>query len=198
MHSGRVPGTYEIWYAWRCKIQSENIKMKLEKKLPNLFIDGCDCTGKTSVIKELIKLEPQYRVRKCSARDTPEEARKEYEMGIIEANSTGGLIYDRFMWGEVVYSPLMRGYTPDYIHLYERKMQPHNILIFLTAEHDIIKHRFDGQFISANDIPFVDEAYHDQYVISQIQNKFIFDTSDITPERLAYKIKAEIIDKYRW
>jgi len=63
------------------------------------------------------------------------------------------LICDRFHLGEMVYPPLYRGYHVDYQHRLENMMPKNTILVLLSAHHNLIKDRFEGEdYLKGNDI----------------------------------------------
>jgi hypothetical protein len=165
----------------------------------NLIFGGCDCVGKSSIIKELIKLEPKYEVIKRNAPKDKERARLQYHLDVDYLNSHDNKILDRSMFCECIYSPLLRGYYPEYMRELEKKVNDNNFLILVTARLDIVQKRFDGVFIKAEQIPTILENYQKEFMVANYNNKMLIDTSDITPLEGANKIlKYFIFGKCKW
>lgn len=104
-----------------------------EKKLPNvgaapsiLIVEGIDNIGKGTFIDYYIKNLGFHQIIKYDKpRETIGSTLKEYQRKSFRhgfdlisssvAKSDLSLIFDRFHLGEVVYSPLYRGYSGDYV-----------------------------------------------------------------------------------
>ena len=154
----------------------------------NLIIEGCDCVGKTSIIKEFIKLNPEYKMIHCSNPKTMEDGRIQY-IGIVNRlQHEDNLIYDRALLGECVYGPMFRGYYPEYMRDLEKEIPLNTNLILVTCHPDEIKKRFDGEFIIESDIPKIQDNFFKEWVRSNYHNKYIMDTTNERPESLARRV----------
>jgi thymidylate kinase len=92
-------------------------------------------------------------------------------------------IYDRFLMGERIYGPKYRGYTPDYIHDFEEKLDiDSTYLVVLTGSEELVRSRFDNNFIKIEDIGTLLETYRNEYELSHVQHKMLLDVEKLTPE----------------
>lgn len=114
---------------------------------------------------------------------------------LIQSNSMAGLVFDRHILSERVYAPIMRNYIPGYIAELEKQLKPHNILFLITADLEIVKKRFDGKGITLELISTVLKSYEVYYELCYYPEKYIIDTSHITPFRALEKIENCLSDK---
>jgi thymidylate kinase len=92
-------------------------------------------------------------------------------------------IYDRFLMGERIYGPKYRGYMPDYIHDFEERLDiDSTYLVVLTGSEELVRSRFDNDFIKIEDIGALLETYRSEYELSHIQHKMLLDVEKLTPE----------------
>lgn len=172
------------------------IKLKC-KKMTSFLIEGCDCVGKTTLVKQFLKHDENKRkklkVIKCSAPPSNlcrEEQRlfckNQYEKIVRLMNSRGNLVLDRFHLGEAVYAPIFRGYYPDYVRELEKKMEDVKLIV-LTANPALVVKRFDGKFITKRQIPAILKNFEAQFYLSDIKNKVLIDISSLSPEEVYLK-----------
>ena len=152
----------------------------------NIIIDGCDCVGKSSLFKYILRhgvLNNRFIGQHYSAPKSMEHGRRQYIAGVKILNRIRGIVFDRFMLGERVYAPIMRGYSPTYMNELERKLKSHNFLFLLICgDIEVLKERFDGKFIKESQLLTVQNKYIEEFAKSEYENKFIIDTSKMTVE----------------
>lgn len=163
--------------------------------MTSYIIEGCDCTGKTTLIKEFLKHDKykKFKVIHCSA--PPKDlsrgkqyqfCKKQYEKIVREMNKGSDLLLDRFHLGEAVYAPIFRGYFPDYIRDLEKTMK--NVkLVVLSAHSSVVEDRFDGKFITKAQIPGILKGFESQFYLSEIKDKILINTSLLSPEEVYRK-----------
>lgn len=167
--------------------------------MARVILEGCDKTGKSTIIKELCKkLKEPHLVIKYSAphSDLPPEQQKTVQIrnivdGITALNMFDNVIMDRFSGGEYVYAPLKRNYDGEYIFRYEREIPHNTLLVVLTAPDKLIKERFDHVFITEEEIPIVNAKFMEYFQRTPILNKICIDTSDPI-EKCVEKILKEV------
>jgi thymidylate kinase len=146
----------------------------------NIILDGCDSVGKTTLFEYILRqgiLNQRLTGQHYSAPKNMEHGRQQYIAGIKILNRIRGLIFDRFMLGERVYAPIMRGYAPVYMNELESKLKSHNFLFLLIcSDLDVLKKRFDGEFIKESQLITVQNKYIEEFAKSEYENKFIIDT----------------------
>ena len=169
-----------------------------------IIFEGCDCVGKTTAI-EALKPLGNYTVKKFSAppKMEPEKAMnwcKEQYFSEVDFMSywwsrDADVIYDRYYFGEQIYAPVYRGYSPDYMaDLEEELNRVDAVLVLLTAPADIVKQRFDGQFIKETDIPKLLDDYNKAWEASTMKHKLRIDTSKMTPNQIAAFVHNKILN----
>ncbi len=150
----------------------------------NVIIEGCDCVGKSSAVKELMKLDGKLTYEHNVAPRTKAEAIEFYKKKVIEIAQENNHIIDRAFLSECVYGKFYRGYDSDYVREMEKQLD-NTILIVLTARTDIIEERFDGEGIDIKDIFDIRLRYLEQFELSNHKYKFVIDTSYIRPKTIA-------------
>lgn len=164
----------------------------------SIILEGCDKTGKSTLANELMLEFPDVFKTimrfKAPGGNTRQEqywnARNEYEVGIVYAQRSG-IIFDRFLLGEAVYAPLMRGYYPYYIRNLEKKIPPTTLLVVLTAPESLVARRFDTDnetFIKKEDIGYLLNAYNEEFKLSNIQSKVMINSQEEDPFEYVAKI----------
>jgi thymidylate kinase len=161
--------------------------------MTNWIIEGTDRTGKSTLIQEFIKQDPDahFDVRHCknppdslTREEQKEYARQEYIRGIKDLNEGCGIIYDRFLLGECIYSPIFRGYYPDYMRALEKTLNENTVLIVLTASPELIASRFDGKFIKVEQIPEIVRRFEEEFEASNITRKLLVRVDKMTPTEI--------------
>lgn len=156
----------------------------------NLILEGCDCTGKTSLVTALADRLPGCKTAHMKAPKTKEGAKQEYEHWVGELNKNTGWVLDRGLLGECVYAPLMRGYYPDYMRGLEKELRSRTVLVLVVAEPAVVTKRFDGEFISSAQIPYVLHRFWCEFVDSNYLVKIVADTTYMSADELADHIIA--------
>ena len=105
----------------------------------NIILEGCNCVGKTSIFEELMHrgllgermIGIQHKDKMPPK--TYEEGKELNEMLLKESNENKGIVFDRHIFSERVYAPILRKYIPVYIDYLERKLKKHNILFLIRS-----------------------------------------------------------------
>jgi thymidylate kinase len=160
----------------------------------NIMLDGCDCTGKTTIAKLLVKELPLIYI-KCSNPWYKSQALRQYTFYADLIITFRNLIFDRFILSEKVYSYLKRGYINEHIPPIEHAIRNSILLIHVTADIDTIKSRFDGKFITKSEIRPIVNDFHKEFNLSPIVNKITIDTTRTTPEENVRQIRRYMDDK---
>lgn len=83
------------------------------------------------------------------------------------------VVYDRFFIGDLVYAPIYRGYTPDYIEKMETYLDTMRggdvLLVLVEADVPTIQSRYDGDFIKYEDIEKVVMGFQDAFYSSKLR-----------------------------
>ena len=164
----------------------------------NIILEGCDGVGKSSIFEELmhnglfgdrmIGIQYKYRMPPKSY----EDGKELNEELLRQSNKFEGLVFDRHILSERVYAPILRNYIAIYTHELEKQLKPHNYLFLITAELKTVENRFDGKDISLNLISRVLDGYQFHFYRCKYPNKYIIDTTNITPFQALEKIEELI------
>lgn len=168
----------------------------------NLIIEGPDCVGKGTFIKELKKQIHSDAIIHFGKPPKDEKDPKAYQKNIFETEMSKlkedrCIIYDRFHLGEYVYGPT-RGYTGNYIYDLEekyltKKVQDKTLLIVFTASPEKLSDRDDGFSIYKNKEKEV-SLFYEAYKKSNISKKFYMDIgNDFIPIQLIDVIKVLLL-----
>jgi len=145
----------------------------------NLIIEGCDCTGKTSLIGQLMKSLKYKNVIKCSNQENKKEGKKFNEDLVKFMNIEKSVIFDRATLSEDIYPEIMKRYKINYMRQLEKKVLNHNILIVLTVGNDeILKKRFDGEYITEKQLLKIRDRYEKLFPKLNYKHKILIDTSN--------------------
>lgn len=163
----------------------------------NIILEGCDCVGKSSIAEELMKMNKNFKLHKCSQPRDHDSAKLEYLKILVKLYEETLVIYDRAMLGERVYAPVFRSYVPRYMSSLE-KLVPHNCYLFLiTADTKEVYRRFDGKFIRKEQITTIKNRFKRHLNASSYPNKYIIDTTNISPYSAAVTISNIIFHEER-
>jgi len=150
----------------------------------NYIIEGCDCTGKTTLFNYMLKNGYALVGTHCNPPKTKEKARKEYEGYFNVLNNGNDYVFDRLALGECVYAPMMRGYYPEYMRELEKTLKPHTILILLTANLETVKQRFDGKFLTEDQLQECLQRYDNEFEFCNYPRKIRIDTTNKSVETI--------------
>jgi len=169
-----------------------------EYKEYNIILEGCDGVGKTSIFEELMH-RGLFGKKMIGIQHQNKMPPKSYLQGEIlnkiflrESNEFTGIVFDRHILSERVYAPIFRNYIPTYIGDLEKQLKPHNYLFLITADFKIVEKRFDGLVIPIDSLSKVINAYQFYFYKCYYPNKFIIDTTNITPFQALKKIEKII------
>ena len=150
----------------------------------NIILEGCDATGKTTIYEMLLKAGYCQLGMHYDPPKSMMDGKRQYQSGVRILNRTKGIIFDRFMLGECVYAPMIRGYKPNYMRKLEKELADHNILVMLTADLDTIKQRFDGEFLTEGQLEECLNKYDEEFEACNWTNKIRIDTTDNRPHEV--------------
>jgi thymidylate kinase len=165
-----------------------------------IILEGCDCVGKSTLASglaeffkkipltadALIERHSTYPPKELSREEQIEYQKNSYDEQIKEINDSNNVyLYDRFLLGEKIYGPKYRNYTPDYINEFEKRFNLDMTFLFiLTADADIVKSRYDGEFIRYEDIEWLLTQYETEFKTSNVRKKILLDTTRSTPQEV--------------
>ena len=173
-----------------------------------IILEGCDRVGKSTLAAglaeffgkipltadTLIEQHSSYPPKELSREEQIEYQKISYDEQIKEINDSNNVyLYDRFLLGEKIYGPKYRNYTPDYINEFEKRFSLDMTFLFiLTAEPQLVKSRYDGEFIKFEDIEWLLEQYEKEFITSNIRKKILLDTTLLTPQEVLDIVLATI------
>lgn len=171
-----------------------------------IIIEGQDCVGKSTQIAMIKKALKQICfittnsifVKQDSTEDYIDYSKKTFDamFKVFECNSKNGYgtIADRAHIGEMVYSPIFRNYSGDFVLDIEEKflyIPDMFLILFIDTPENLIA-RDDGLSFSID--PIVKQKEQDLFIEavnkSKIKNKIIIDVNGKTPE----EVNKEVID----
>lgn len=179
----------------------------------NIIVEGVDRVGKDTQIALLKRsLYPKYVFQTLHYSKVPfdndimniEYSEKLYnDMFRLMSNSDINFIVNRSHIGEMVYGPLYRNYSGEYVleleraYMNDKKLWDNIVLITMVNSPENIKDREDGNSLSNSDIKKMKiekglfMKAHDK---SYIENKLIIDCKDYSIEHIHGQI-MNFIDK---
>ncbi len=165
--------------------------------LVNLVFDGCDCSGKTTLIAEFTKRK-RYKVfhfqqppRDLSNADKAIFQKNHFYLMIDYLLHDDNIIFDRFHIGEQIYGKLFRGYEIDYIKDIENQIKDKCILICVYCANSLLLKRFDNHGIDRNQL--VDSNMEFRKLCKESLLKTIFvDTSIMPPKKCYFYVMKEL------
>lgn len=170
-----------------------------------LIIEGCDASGKSTLIEALRKELKEFLVRKGSSFEhsncTNEELFKKFDRLVMasEYELTGEvstdcsmpakIIFDRFIYSNYVYASLYEDYA--ILTVNQRKdiefwINHEAVILYLTAPEEILKERLNSRgddYVKAERIPAILEKYDE--VLATVDERipvYRIDTSVQTTE----------------
>ncbi len=165
----------------------------------NLIFEGCDCTGKTSIINSIVKNSDKsfkvfhfQRPPEHMAKSQVREFQK--QMFFVHSNyliHDTDIIFDRYHIGELIYGKLYREYDIDYIEELEKLIKEHCILICISASREVIEKRFDNKGMPRYDLEKVNNLFIKHCKESKLRKIFI-DTSDNTVQQSLEELKLKL------
>lgn len=104
------------------------------------------------------------------------------------------IIFDRSHIGEVVYSPMYRNYSGEYVYELENKYDLSNLYLvtLITSDIESIINRDDNNSLSKNSIDLIRDEINNFVKAtnkSNIKNKLILDVSNLSINNIFEKIK---------
>ena len=158
-----------------------------------IVFEGPDGSGKSTLAEAVQRKLDATRVH-CG----PPEHNNAYEqwMSIVRMADTDAfhVVCDRLHWGDPVYAPLYRPEVGEQLgvtglHLINQAIaEAGGIIVLVTAEPDVLKERFDGQYIDTHDLEAIVEAYDLLYHVAHACENLLllrinttqgFDTFDV-------------------
>lgn len=157
----------------------------------NVIIEGCDCTGKTTLARRVSSDLGFIYVKVQNPVDENDGSKMNHEL-LEMLNYRRGMVLDRGLLGESVYGPIIRGYSISYMRELEIELGSHVVLIVLTADTDTVLERFDDEFITKEQIPRILERFDAEFDASFYQFKLRIDTSLLSEEEVFCAVKQYI------
>lgn len=175
-----------------------------------VIIEACDCVGKSTLIGKLHQAiasaypDPSvvhvceehftYPPKNLSKEDQIEHQRALYTKWAVDL-TFGRLappkvfLFDRFMTGELIYGPLYRDYTPDYIHDLEMILSVRDTYyVTLCASENTIKERFDGEFIDVGHIKQINDEFIRKHMDCRIRRKMLLNVDNLNADEVFNKV----------
>lgn len=154
----------------------------------NIILEGPDGAGKTTlydlIIKEKLCLAGTHTGPPKGKREFKKQSKKDIKF----LNKTSYWIFDRFLLGECVYAPLVRGYYPKYMRRYEKKIEDHNVLVVLVADYQTLLKRFDGEFLTKSQLKDCLSMYVEEFKRCNYPKKMIINTAQYSPREIVKEI----------
>lgn len=119
------------------------------------------------------------------------EGKRDYTSTMKFLNNQTGIIFDRWALGERVYGPLFRKYYPDYMDKIENELKDHNYLFLITASVKVVRKRILESRHQGKENKYIEtilKSFEREFKKSKYPNKFIIDTTNITPDEAADQI----------
>ena len=163
-----------------------------------IIIEGPDNVGKSTLIRNIIEefKVPWIYIRgykiQSGSKDFQENLEKDIKMNFFDCiDNSKYIISDRNYLSTYVYSPLYRGYNGDFVFKLEKQYNLDDwTLILLTDEIENLIKRDDGLSFSTNFENKQKELqlFKEGFEKSHIQNKKIFNVSELNEENLMNKV----------
>jgi len=163
------------------------------------IIEGCDCTGKTSLINSLLNFFKENKVYAPVVKFSAPVDPKQYE-GVahnwlnMAENMVEPIIFDRFVFSERVYGPIFRKSYPIYMDEVEKQLPSSFVLVLVEASPENVKKRFDGEFIDEEQIEEILFRYGKEFSLSPMKNKILINTDKLTPYEAAKYLIAKVME----
>ena len=141
----------------------------------NVIIEGVDCVGKSTLIKELNKNFYFKKIKRSAPKNFNSGLRaieKDFEL----LNNNTGLLFDRsVLIGEYIYGNYLRKYNEKYTDELKKFADFNVDIIILYDDYKKIEKRFDNIFIKKSDIKKLQYNYLKMYnKIKKYGNKRIY------------------------
>jgi len=144
-----------------------------------IICEGCDKTGKTTFINEWFKQRDNTIIRHFKQPPEDVDDQEGYQIGRyaleidwLAVNSHDvNVIYDRFLYGEAVYAPMYRGYSPSWIWDFERRIIGSGIeavLVLFEATEEEISDKWSGDYLAKHDVRECQDRFREIYDKSRL------------------------------
>jgi len=165
----------------------------------NLIFEGCDCTGKTTLINSVVKNSDKsfkiFHFQRPPDNMAASQVREfQRQMFFLHSNyliHDADIIFDRYHIGELIYGKLYREYDIDYIDELEKLIKEHCILICIHCNREEMEKRFDNKGMPRYDLEKVNNLFIKHCKESKLRKIFI-DTSNITPQQALEELKLKL------
>jgi thymidylate kinase len=170
--------------------------------IKHILIEGIDRIGKTTIINEFINLKPEFKIIKCNKPIITKRYKTLYgyqkqffikcfeKINKIKESDKEHYIFDRSHIGEMVYSPIYRNYSGQYVLDLEKKYNIINntCLILLVVDN------FDFLIDDGNSFNFRNKKIEQDLFIKAFEKSNIKNKKIITVNKNnKFKNKIEII-----
>jgi len=159
----------------------------------SLMFEGVDCVGKSSIIKEFNK-NREFEVRITQRPLNLQDSKKIYK-NLVDRIEKGHYLFDRGFISELVYAPKYRDYEPDFIEDLMARTRNNVIYVFVDADLEVVKSRFDFDFIDIDDIKGLQQSF---YLASDFEwiNFINIDTTNRTVEESSELLRKRLEENY--
>lgn len=176
---------------------------KITIKPVTILIDGCDLSGKTTLMEFISKKIPGivFKITDRPFNDSIAERNKIKDhyrsiLGFINSHRTINIILDRFFPSELAYSKVKRGYETfdddDFLILEKSLMSRNHLFVLCDPGTNVLKKRLKirgDDYMNEADIEALNERY-DRFFKRTKMNKIRLDTS-----KSVDKLLKEILNK---
>lgn len=158
-----------------------------------LKITGCDCSGKSTLVKALSEKLNWDNIHFDKPKNYEDGKKQYFDFAEkMNMNPSINIICDRLEEGEWIYAPLYRNYKGDYLQEFEKEItRVHDyLMVYVKADLEVIleRARVRGEdFVKEDDFSKVLDNF-DKYLSEQQLPYIIIDTSDSKTEEDVNKI----------
>ena len=164
-----------------------------------IIVDGCDCTGKTTLINELSRITGFKALKGSDFNIAEQGTEKMYEFMLSLSRLNESVILDRYFISNLVYAPMYNAnmLKENHIKSIINEIKRKSITIYLFADEDIIRNRMinrSDDYININDIGEILSRYKEK--IDEYKNDITileFDTGIYSSNEIANMVKEMII-----
>ena len=159
----------------------------------NYIVIGTDCSGKTSLVDMLSDIT-EFKVVKGSSFEHSQCTQDELFEKFLEFTKMDNVVFDRFTYCNEVYSKMYDDYamlSDGQRRFIEREMKGNAIVIYLYADDEVLKQRFNyrgDDYVSLEKLKYAKKKYEE--AIHKIEHLEVikFDTGKMTTKEIVKHI----------
>lgn len=162
-----------------------------------ITLEGCDATGKTTLVNALAKRLDYDVVKGSSFEITGGKNQDELFESFMELTTLDNTILDRYIYSNEVYAPLYSDYAclnDEQRRFIEREVQGATLIIYLSAPVEVIKERFRTRgedYVDEDKIETILHSYEQSLSKSNLEI-LRYDTSQLTTDEIVESIILNI------